>query len=64
MRGVVIAHAVTNGPSPQPLVGLLRGTEASLRQRLTVEALGQDGRIRAWRCGDTARVELCHLLST
>jgi DNA/RNA-binding domain of Phe-tRNA-synthetase-like protein len=49
VRGVVLAHDVTNGASPAPLVALLRGAEAAVRGRLTLEKLAEEPRIAAWR---------------
>lgn len=49
VRGVVVAHGVTNGPSPPELVQLLREAEASVRERLTAETIAEAPRIRSWR---------------
>jgi DNA/RNA-binding domain of Phe-tRNA-synthetase-like protein len=49
VRGVVIAHEVSNAPAPAPLVRLLREAEEALRRRLTAERLAQEPQIRAWR---------------
>ena len=49
IRGVVLATAVTNGPSPADLVALLRDAEASLRARLTIDQLADHPQIRSWR---------------
>jgi DNA/RNA-binding domain of Phe-tRNA-synthetase-like protein len=49
VRGVVVAHEVANGPTPEPLGRLLREAEESVRHRLTVEGLAQEPRIKAWR---------------
>lgn len=49
VRGVVVAHDVANGPSPAELVGLLRQAEESLRDRLTLEQVADEPRIKAWR---------------
>jgi len=49
VRGVVVAHEVTNGPSPAPLIDLLRQAEASLRERIGGGDLTADPRIGAWR---------------
>jgi len=49
VRGVVVAHGVTNGPSPPELVQLLREAEISVRERLTAEGIADAPRIRAWR---------------
>src|SRR5512136_1046242 len=48
-RGVVIAHGVSNGPTPPALVAQLRAAEASVRSRLTLETLTSEPRIAAWR---------------
>jgi DNA/RNA-binding domain of Phe-tRNA-synthetase-like protein len=48
-RGVVVAHGVVNGPSPDELVGLLRDAEQSVRNRLAIESLTEDPHISAWR---------------
>jgi DNA/RNA-binding domain of Phe-tRNA-synthetase-like protein len=49
VRGVVVAHAVTNGPTPPALLAQLRAAEASVRSRLTLETLTAEPRIAAWR---------------
>ena len=49
VRGVVIAHGVRNGPSPDELVGMLRQAEESVRGRLTLEKVAEEPRIAAWR---------------
>ncbi len=49
IRGVVIAHQVSNGPSPADLVGKLREAEASVRERLDLERIAEEPRIKAWR---------------
>lgn len=49
VRGVVLAWDVTNGPAPEALIDLLREAEASVRARLTLDALAEAPRIRAWR---------------
>ena len=48
-RGVVLLYEVSNGPSPEPLVELLRTEEEGLRQRLSLETLTEEPRIRSWR---------------
>ena len=48
-RGVVVAHEVSNGPTPPALVAQLRAAEASVRSRLTLESLTSEPRIAAWR---------------
>ncbi|MCL5734791.1 MAG: phenylalanine--tRNA ligase beta subunit-related protein [Actinobacteria bacterium] len=49
VRGVVVAHGVANGSSPDSLVALLRHAEQSVRSRLDLERLTDDLRIKAWR---------------
>jgi len=49
VRGVVIAHELTNGPSPPELLQLLREAEASVRARVRPEAVADEPRIKAWR---------------
>jgi len=49
VRGVVIAHGVTNGPSPAELVKMLREAEASVRDRLDPEQIAEVPRIKSWR---------------
>jgi DNA/RNA-binding domain of Phe-tRNA-synthetase-like protein len=49
VRGVVVAHEVTNGPSPPELIDLLRETEESVRGRLSLEQVAEEPRIKAWR---------------
>jgi DNA/RNA-binding domain of Phe-tRNA-synthetase-like protein len=49
MRGVVIAHQVSNGPSPAELVNMLRAAEESVRARVTLEKIAEEPRIKAWR---------------
>jgi DNA/RNA-binding domain of Phe-tRNA-synthetase-like protein len=48
-RGIVVGRNVSNGSSSPELVGLLRDAEASLRSRLTSEALANEPVIAAWR---------------
>ncbi len=48
-RGVVVAHALSNGPSPPELIELLREAEESVRARLTPEQVAEEPRIKAWR---------------
>jgi DNA/RNA-binding domain of Phe-tRNA-synthetase-like protein len=48
-RGVVVAHGVTNRPSPDALVLLMRHTEEELRERLNLEHLLEEAHIQAWR---------------
>jgi DNA/RNA-binding domain of Phe-tRNA-synthetase-like protein len=49
VRGVVIAHELRNGSSPDALVELLRQAEESVRTRLTIETIASEPRIAAWR---------------
>ncbi|MBI5572698.1 MAG: cytoplasmic protein [Desulfomonile tiedjei] len=49
VRGVVVAHGLTNGEAPDALVSLLRDAEESLRERLNLDTLAQDPRIVSWR---------------
>jgi DNA/RNA-binding domain of Phe-tRNA-synthetase-like protein len=49
VRGVVIAHDVSNGPSPAELVDLLRAGEESVRARVVLEKIAEEPRIKAWR---------------
>jgi DNA/RNA-binding domain of Phe-tRNA-synthetase-like protein len=49
IRGVVIAHQVTNGPSPPELVQLMREAEVSVRARVNVEQIAEEPHIKAWR---------------
>jgi DNA/RNA-binding domain of Phe-tRNA-synthetase-like protein len=49
VRGVVVAREVSNRPSPEDLVRLLREAEEAVRARLKIEHLGEDPRIRSWR---------------
>lgn len=49
VRGVVIAHEVTNRPSPDELVQMLRGAEDSARGRMDLDHLADHPRIRPWR---------------
>ena len=49
VRGVVVAHDVTNGPSPPELVQLLRDAEESVRGRMDPEQVAEEPRIKAWR---------------
>jgi DNA/RNA-binding domain of Phe-tRNA-synthetase-like protein len=49
VRGVVLAHDVTNGPSPPELVRLLRDAEESVRGRMNPEQVAEEPRIKAWR---------------
>ena len=49
VRGVVLAHEVRNGPSPSELVQLLREAEKSVRDRLTLDQIAEEPRIKSWR---------------
>lgn len=49
VRGVVIAHGVTNGPSPAELVQMLRDAEESVRARVNPEQVAEEPRIKSWR---------------
>ena len=44
-RGVVIAAGVKNGSSPHELTTLVRQAETDLRQRLTLETLGNRAQV-------------------
>jgi DNA/RNA-binding domain of Phe-tRNA-synthetase-like protein len=49
VRGVVIAHDVSNISSPEELIRLLRASEASVRERLVPDLLTEDSHIKSWR---------------
>jgi DNA/RNA-binding domain of Phe-tRNA-synthetase-like protein len=49
VRGLVIAHNLTNGPSPPALVDLLREAEAAVRARVKPESMAEEPRIKSWR---------------
>ncbi len=49
VRGVVVAYGVCNRPAPGALVAMLRGAEASVRERLSLEELAEHPRIKSWR---------------
>lgn len=49
LRGVVVAHAVRNGESPADLVRMLRDAEASVRERLNIERVAEEPRVKSWR---------------
>ena len=49
VRGVVLAHGVTNGPSPAELVALLRAAEDEVRRSVEAAAIAEHPRIRSWR---------------
>ncbi|MFZ7113543.1 MAG: B3/4 domain-containing protein [Desulfatiglandales bacterium] len=48
-RGVVLAYEVVNGDSPPDLVEMLRGAEASVRDRLTMDEVATHPRMASWR---------------
>ncbi len=48
-RGVVIAHGIHNGPSPEELIASLREAEAALAAQLTPETLLTNPRLASWR---------------
>lgn len=49
VRGVVVAHGVTNGESSSELVRMLREAEEALRKRLDIDSLAEQPRIASWR---------------
>ena len=49
VRGVVLAHGVTNGPSPADLIALLRSAEAEVRRTINAATIAEHPRIRSWR---------------
>jgi DNA/RNA-binding domain of Phe-tRNA-synthetase-like protein len=49
VRGVVVAREVRNRPTPPELVELLRQAEESVRDRLSLEQVAEEPRIKAWR---------------
>jgi DNA/RNA-binding domain of Phe-tRNA-synthetase-like protein len=49
VRGVVVAHEVRNGPSPAPLVEMLRAAQVSLRGQLDFDRLTSEPRVASWR---------------
>jgi len=49
VRGVVIAEEVKNGPSPEPLIQMLREAEEGVRGRLRIEKVAEEPRIKSWR---------------
>lgn len=49
VRGVVLAHDVTNGASPGEVVALLRDAEASIHSQLKIESIAEHPRIKSWR---------------
>ena len=49
IRGVVVAHEVSNGPSPAELVQMLREAEESVRARVKPDQIAEEPRIKSWR---------------
>ncbi len=49
VRGVVIAHGLTNGQSPEALIAEMRSAEGSVRKELNLEKLAEHPRIASWR---------------
>jgi len=49
VRGVVVAHDVSNSASPEDLFRLLRTAEESVRERLNLDLLTEDSHIKSWR---------------
>ncbi len=49
VRGVVIAHGLTNGDSPDALISTMRSAEDSVRRSLNLEKLTEHPRIASWR---------------
>lgn len=49
VRGVVVAHDVTNRASPDDLIGMLRDAEGSIRSRLSLAQVAEHPRIKSWR---------------
>jgi len=50
VRGVVVCHELTNGPSPDDLVQMLRDAEASVRARgIAIEQVAEEPHIKSWR---------------
>jgi DNA/RNA-binding domain of Phe-tRNA-synthetase-like protein len=49
VRGVVIAHDVTNRLSPDDLIRMLRDVEESVRGRVRIEHVAEHPRIKSWR---------------
>jgi DNA/RNA-binding domain of Phe-tRNA-synthetase-like protein len=48
-RGVVLAHGLTNRPSPESLVLMMRQQEEELRERLDYEHILEEPHIQVWR---------------
>ncbi|MDQ7785571.1 MAG: phenylalanine--tRNA ligase beta subunit-related protein [Desulfomonilaceae bacterium] len=49
VRGVVRAYGVTNGPSSEEVISLMRESEAELRGRLKTDDLAEHPRMVSWR---------------
>jgi DNA/RNA-binding domain of Phe-tRNA-synthetase-like protein len=49
VRGVVVAHEVTNHGSSDDLIRMLRDAEGSIRGRLSIGQLAEHPRIKSWR---------------
>lgn len=49
VRGVVVAHGLSNRESPEELVRLLREAEEAARGKLNLEQLAEHPRIKSWR---------------
>ncbi|MEW6533292.1 MAG: phenylalanine--tRNA ligase beta subunit-related protein [Thermodesulfobacteriota bacterium] len=49
VRGLVIAHGVKNGPSPEGLTSLLRAAEDEVRGKLNLEKLAEHPKMASWR---------------
>lgn len=49
VRGVVVAHGLANGESPEELNSMLRSAEDFVRQELNLEKLVEHPRIAPWR---------------
>src|SRR5512133_993276 len=48
-RGLVIAHGIQNGPSPEELIASLREAEAALCGQLSPENVATHPKIESWR---------------
>lgn len=49
VRGVVIARDVTNRPSPEDLIRMLREVEESVRGRRDIQNVAEHPRLKSWR---------------
>jgi DNA/RNA-binding domain of Phe-tRNA-synthetase-like protein len=49
VRGVVIAHNVHNSALPDELVQILRQSEQSVRDRLSIDTIASEPHVNAWR---------------